>query len=208
MRHTSLSGLAFVLGMLALPAQATEASDALTKALSAITGKEPGAATTAVAPPKAAQPAVAPVAAPAAPTPAAPPAVAPVAPPAAKAAPPVATAPEPAPEPIPEPPRPMPMGQRLEDKLLAAHDRLQLTSAQQAAWAEVSKVLQDNQKTASAVFRDKPGNAIDAVRQGIKAAETRIANLKRLGGVLEKFYAGLTESQQRTLDEALHPSRP
>lgn len=88
----------------------------------------------------------------------------------------------------------------------AAHERLHLSSTQEAAWGDVNKVLQENQKAAGAIFKERAGNAVDAVRQGIKAAETRISNLKRLGGVLEKFYASLTEAQQRVLDEAVCPT--
>jgi hypothetical protein len=212
MRHVSLCaiartlGFASLLGSASLPVFAAEATDPLAKAIAVITGKE----TPTTAP--AAKAAAAPVAAPTAPTPVVQPTVtAPVVAPVAKVAPQQQPpAPEPATEPVsePEPPRLMPMGQRLEDKLQAAHNRLTLTTAQAALWSDVSKVLQDNQKTAAAVFKDKPGNAVDAVRQGIKAAETRIANLKRLGSVLEKFYGSLTEVQRRALDEAVLPQRP
>lgn len=204
MRHASLCALTLTFGLASLPSlAATEGTDQLSKAIAAITGKE----ATATAP--AAKTAGAPtVVTPAAPAPVAQPTVtAPVVPPVAKIAPPPA-APEPAAEPAPEPPRPLPIGQKLEDKLLAAHERLHLSSAQEAVWGDVSKVLLENQKAAGAIFKDRPGNAVDAVRQGIKAAETRISNLKRLGGVLEKFYGGLTESQQRVLDEAVLPPRP
>lgn len=209
MRH--VLACALVLGTAPQSASAADApSNPLSKAIAAITGQTTTATPKTAAP--AAQPAApAPALAPP-PSPVAQPGAAPAAPaaPVAKiAAPaPVAAPPEPAAEPPPEAPRPPTSGQKLEDKLQAAHDRLQLTTAQEAAWAEVSKVLQENQKAALAVFKEKPGNAIDAVRQSIKAAETRIANLKRLGSVLEKFHGGLTEAQQRMLDEAVLPQRP
>ncbi|MBP7252655.1 MAG: Spy/CpxP family protein refolding chaperone [Alphaproteobacteria bacterium] len=202
MRLAPLCALAFTLGVASLPAVAADGADPLSKAIAAITGKEPAA--TAPAAKTAVIPSVAP---PAAPAPVAQPTITgPVVQPVAKIAPPPA-APEPAAEPAPEPPRPMPMGQKLEDKLQAAHERLHLSSTQEAAWGDVNKVLQENQKAAGAIFKERAGNAVDAVRQGIKAAETRISNLKRLGGVLEKFYASLTEAQQRVLDEAVLPPR-
>lgn len=206
MRHVSLYAIALILGFAALPVSAADATDPLAKAIAVITGKE----TPTTAP--ATKAAAAPVAAPTAPTAVVQPTVTPpVAPPVAKAAPQQQpAAPEPATEPAsePEPPRLVPVGQRLEDKLQAAHNRLTLTAAQTALWNDVSKVLQDNQKAAAAVFKDKPGNAVDAVRQGIKAAETRITNLKRLGSALEKFYGSLTEVQRRALDEAVLSQRP
>lgn len=130
-------------------------------------------------------------AAPAAPTP-------PASPVPQEAAPPPAEA-----EPPPEAPRPPPGG-RIEDRLRAAHDGLQLTTAQAPLWDNVLKVLDENQKTIAAINSSgKPLNALGALQQNGKVAETRAAGLKRLTGAVEKLYDALSDGQKKQLDQAL-----
>lgn len=154
-----------------------------------------------MAAPATSKPAVAAPTAPAVPT--AP--TAPAAPPAAP--PPQAPVAQPAEtEPPLEMPRPG-LGGRIEDRLRAAHDRLQLTATQGGLWENVLKTLDENQKVMNSLNNpDKPLDALASLQLNQKIAETRAAGIKRLTGAVEKLYDALSDAQKKQLDQALASS--
>jgi hypothetical protein len=91
------------------------------------------------------------------------------------------------------------------DRIKYLHDRLRITPAQEALWANVAQVMRDNAKALTPIIKErvehaKTGNAIDYLSSYQKLGETQLDSLKKFAVAFHALYDSLSEDQKKIAD--------
>lgn len=90
----------------------------------------------------------------------------------------------------------------VEANIASLHQRLQITTAQEAQFNAVANVMRQNARTEASAPHAPPANAsaVDFLRAEIQYGETELAGMKRFLPALEALYATLSPAQRQTAD--------
>lgn len=100
--------------------------------------------------------------------------------------------------------RPNPPPPDVESNIASLHQRLQITSAQEAPFNAVANALRANARAEATVPHQPAANAsaVDELRAEIQYDEIELTGLKKLLPALEALYASLSPAQRQAADMA------
>jgi len=99
------------------------------------------------------------------------------------------------------------MKQRVEDRIKTLHDKLEITSAQEAKWGDVAQVMRDNEAGISQLIQERRQNlqhltAVDDLQSYENITQAHVDGLKKLIPAFQALYSDMSADQQKDADEA------
>lgn len=95
---------------------------------------------------------------------------------------------------------------RAEQRIAHMHQKLNITSAQEAQWAKVAQVMRDDAKELDGLTRTrrdsaKSMTAIDDLKSYADIADAHSAGIKKMIPAFADLYAGMSDSQKKEADK-------
>jgi hypothetical protein len=90
------------------------------------------------------------------------------------------------------------------ERIQHMHDMLKITPAQEAQWAPVAQVMQDNAAALDSAIKDREAkkdmNAVDDIESFYAVTEAHAEGLKKFADAFSPLYAAMSPEQQKTAD--------
>jgi hypothetical protein len=106
-----------------------------------------------------------------------------------------------------KPPTPEEMKAHVEERISTLHDKLSITSDQEAAWGDVAQAMRDNEATISGLIQDRHDastadrTAIDDLESYQKIAQAHADGLTKVTTAFEKLYNDMSDEQKKNADK-------
>jgi len=99
------------------------------------------------------------------------------------------------------------MAQHVEDRIKTLHDKLDITSTQEAKWGDVAQAMRDNETTISQLIQARhqdPANmtAVDDLQSYERIAQAHVDGLQKLIPTFQALYNDMSDDQKKDADKA------
>ncbi|MDR3425531.1 MAG: Spy/CpxP family protein refolding chaperone [Alphaproteobacteria bacterium] len=101
---------------------------------------------------------------------------------------------------------PQAMARRVEERIKTLHDKLGITSEQEAKWGDVAQTMRDNEASIAALVEARHKNisgmtAIDDLQSYEDITQAHADGIKKLIPVFQALYGEMSEDQQKYADK-------